>query len=131
MGAEVFKNSQTAEDLAKNLIKGFREIMKENPGLQYLLFEGWVMGRIKPKIGNVLEEYAKDTREDYPKWVEVAADRGLIESKIPIEEAGLLVLAILNGIGFMLTMEPGQLENELFWRTAEIGIRHVLTGEYK
>ena len=105
--------------------------MKENPGLQYLLFEGWVMGRNKPKIGNVLEEYAKDTREDYHKWVEAAADKGLIESKIPIEEAGLLVLAILNGIGFMLTMEPGQIENELFWRTAEIGIRHVLTGEYK
>jgi AcrR family transcriptional regulator len=129
MGAEVFRNSQTAEELAKNLIYGFREIMKENPGLQYFLYEGWVMGRQKPNIGNVIYEYAKVNREDYQKWVKTASERGLIRSKIPVDELGVLVLAILLGIGHMLTMEPDQVENDLFWRTAEIGIRHALRGE--
>jgi AcrR family transcriptional regulator len=129
IGEDIFKKSETAEELAANLTNAFRDIMRRNPDHQYLLYEGWVMGRQHPMVAHEVRAAAHATRHSFREGLEDAAARGFISPKVPIEEASLLILAILHGVGDIATYEQEQIENKALWKATEAGILFALTGD--
>jgi AcrR family transcriptional regulator len=125
---EIFKMSKTPEELASNLTAGFKHVMEINPGLHYLSFEGWVMSRKSDAIANEITSTSYAHRENYKKLLEDAAQRGAISQNMPFEELALYILAVLYGVGHILTLEPNQTQNNAIWRALERGLLCALEG---
>ena len=124
----IFTRSKTADELAKNLTNGVREMLRVESDVYNLFFESHVMARQSSLIANELKTLYRNFREAVHRGLENAKQRGIIAPMFPLEGLAALITGIIDGIWIQMVTEPKLAENEAIWETTEKSFLAALAG---
>ncbi len=124
--AQGFQRSQSAQDLARNMSAGLRQLLRQRPDFFNVYFEGWALTRQSEII---YQEYARlyqEFRQAVQDNLAAAAARGLISPALPLPSLAAMITALLDGLGLQLMTEPELLDQDELWSDLEKAIQEWL-----
>jgi AcrR family transcriptional regulator len=128
MARSIFRESQSADDLASRLTKALRRLFEADPDFYHLFFESWAIARQSPLIDRELRQLYREFREAIGQGLEEAVSKGIIAPKIPLNGLAALLTSIFDGMGLQLMTEPELAADETIWSAMDSGLRSSLGG---
>ena len=112
------KDSINVEDHLRFRLSGSFELTKYDPTLMYVLLDFLALSNSNKKYGNIIRRFFKKYRYLSSVGVKSGLDAGLYRDIIP-EEIGVIVVAIIIGIGFQWILSEGSFNYESVSKIAE------------
>ncbi len=126
----MFARSQSADDLARELVVVTRTIVQSDPTFVSLSMECWTLAHESPLVAHEVEDLYRQLRDAVSQGLEEAEGRGIIRPAIPLGPLAALLLAITDGLVMQFLIHPELAADERMWEALELGARSLLgTGE--
>jgi len=126
----MFARSQSADDLARELVVVTRTIVQSDPTFVSLSMECWTLAHESPLVAHEVEDLYRQLRDAVSQGLEEAEGRGIIQPLIALQPLAALLLAITDGLVMQFLIHPELAADERMWEALELGARSLLgTGE--
>jgi AcrR family transcriptional regulator len=125
----VFARSDSAEDLAKQLVMATRTIVESDPTFVNLSMECWTLAHESPLVARELEDLYHHLRDAVSKGLREATNRGIIRPAIALEPLAALLLAITDGLVMQCLIHRALAADESVWTSLEMAARALLGDE--
>lgn len=126
----MFAQSESAHDLARELVVAVRTIVESDPTFVSLSMECWTLARESPLVAHEVEDLYRQLRDAVSRGLEEAEGRGIIKPVIPLQPLAALLLAITDGLVMQFLIHRELAADERMWEALELGARSLLgTGE--
>ncbi len=126
----MFAQSESADDLAKVLVTATQTILLNDPAFVSLGLECWTLARESAMVAREMQDLYHQLRDSVTKGLREAESRGIIKPAIPAEHLSALLLAMGDGLGMQVLIQPELAADDRIWESLELGARSLLgTGE--
>jgi AcrR family transcriptional regulator len=125
----VFARSESADDLAKQLVVATRTIVESDPTFVNLSMECWTLAHESPLVARELEDLYRHLRDAVSKGLKEAAGRGIIRPAIPLDALAALLLALTDGLVMQFLIHRELAADETMWTGLEMAARALLGDE--
>jgi len=122
----IFKKANSPEELAVDLIKALRRVLKDDPDFFTLLLESWTVSRGGAGAPDELKQHHREFRTVIHRGLKELTDRGVIAPVVPLDGLAILLTAIVDGLGMQLTIDPKLVSNKSIWVTSTEAIRLLI-----
>jgi AcrR family transcriptional regulator len=126
----MFARTESADDLAKELVVATRTIVESDPTFVSLTMDYWTLAHESPLVGHELKDLYRQLIGAIEEGLEEAESRGIIKPKIALGPLAALLLAMTDGFVMQLHIRPELAADARMWEALEVGARRLLgTGE--
>ena len=122
----LFRQSNSAAELAANLTAGLKGVVIGEPDLFNIYFESWAVARHNPLVAVEVKAAYRNFLALMEDELERAEVRKIINPTLPREGLAALLTSIFDGLGLLMVTEQGLAEREAVWEATESGILGLL-----